>query len=77
MNIKQFRNVAACLSWSLCIGSLAVFDFLGAGMDEQFGNIGRGISIVLSNFKTVTITLWYSYIYRNMFEAYLTNRISN
>ena len=44
------------------IGFLIGLGFLGAGMDEQFGNIEWGISIVKSNFKTIPIPLSYGYI---------------
>ena len=58
------------------IGFLVGLGFLGAGMDEQFGNIEWGISIVVSNLKTVTIPLLYGYICGNMFEASCTKPIS-
>ena len=54
------------------IGFLVGLGFLGAGMDEQFGNIEWGISFVVSNLKTVTIPLLYGYICGNIFEASLT-----
>ncbi len=54
------------------IGFLVGLGFLGAEMDEQFGNIDWGISVVISNFKTVTIPLLYGYICGKMFEASLT-----
>ena len=57
------------------IGFLIGLGFLGAGMDEQFGNIEWGISIVISNFKTVTIPLLYGYICGKMFEASLTKPV--
>ncbi len=57
------------------IGFLVSLGFLGAGMDEQFGNIEWGISIVISNFKTITIPLLYGYICGKMFEASLTNPV--
>ena len=57
------------------IGFLVGLGFLGAGMDEQFGNIEWGISIVVSNLKTVTIPLLYGYILGNMLEASLTQPI--
>ena len=59
------------------IGFLVGLGFLGAGMDEQFGNIEWGISIVVSNLKTVTIPLLYGYICGNMLEASLTNPITD
>ncbi len=59
------------------IGFLVGLGFLGAGMDEQFGNIEWGISIVISNFKTVTIPLLYGYICGNMLEASLTKPITD
>ena len=58
------------------IGFLIGLGFLGAGMDEQFGNIEWGVSILVSNLKTVTIPLLYGYICGNMFEASLTQPIS-
>ena len=58
------------------IGFLVGLGFLGAGMDEQFGNIEWGISIIVSNLKTVTIPLLYGYICGNMFEASCTKPIS-
>ena len=57
------------------IGFLVGLGFLGAGMDEQFGNIEWGISIVISNFKAVTIPLLYGYICGKMFEASLTKPV--
>ena len=57
------------------IGFLVGLGFLGAGMDEQFGNIEWGISIVISNFKTVTIPLLYGYICGKMFEAFMTKPV--
>ena len=57
------------------IGFLVGLGFLGAGMDEQFGNIKWGNSIVISNFKTVTIPLLYGYICGKMFEASLTKPV--
>ena len=57
------------------IGFLVSLGFLGAGMDEQFGNIEWGISIVISNFKTVTIPLLYGYSCGKMFEASLTKPV--
>ena len=57
------------------IGFLVALGFLGAGMDEQFGNIEWGISIVISNFKTITIPLLYGYICGKMFEASLTKPV--
>ena len=57
------------------IGFLVALGFLGAGMDEQFGNIEWGISIVISNFKTVTIPLLYGYICGKMFEASMTKPV--
>ena len=57
------------------IGFLVGLGFLGAGIDEQFGNIEWGISIVISNFKTVTIPLLYGYICGKMFEASLTKPV--
>ena len=59
------------------IGFLVGIGFLGAGMDEQFGNIEWGISIVVSNLKTVTIPLLYGYICGNMLEASLTKPITD
>ena len=59
------------------IGFLVGLGFLGAGMDEQFGNIEWGISIVVSNLKTVTIPLLYGYICGNMLEASLTKPITD
>ena len=59
------------------IGFLVWLGFLGAGMDEQFGNIEKGISIVVSNLKTVTIPLLYGYICGNMLEASLTKPITD
>ena len=58
------------------IGFLVGLGFMGAGMDEQFGNVEWGISIVISNLKTVTIPLLYGYILGNMLEASLTQPIS-
>lgn len=58
------------------IGFLVGLGFLGAGMDEQFGNIEWGISIIVSKLKTVTIPLLYGYICGNMFEASCTKPIS-
>ena len=58
------------------IGFLIGLGLLGAGMDEQFGNIEWGISIVVSNLKTITIPLLYGYIIGNMLEASLTPPIS-
>ena len=58
------------------IGFLIGLGFLGAGMDEQFGNIEWGVSILVSNLKTVTIPLLYGYILGNMLEASLTQPIS-
>ena len=58
------------------VGFLVGLGFLGAGMDEQFGNIEWGISIVVSNLKTITIPLLYGYILGNMLEASLTPPIS-
>ena len=58
------------------IGFLVGLGFIGAGMDEQFGNVEWGISIVISNLKTVTIPLLYGYILGNMLEASLTQPIS-
>ena len=58
------------------IGFLIGLGLLGAGMDEQFGNIKWGISIVVLNLKTITIPLLYGYIIGNMFEASLTPPIS-
>ena len=57
------------------IGFLVGLGFLGAGMDEQFGNVEWGISIVISNLKTVTIPLLYGYILGNMLEASLTEPV--
>ena len=57
------------------IGFLVGLGFVGAGMDEQFGNIEWGISIVISNFKTITIPLLYGYICGKMFEASLTKPV--
>ena len=57
------------------IGFLVSLGFLGAEMDEQFGNIEWGISIVISNFKTLTIPLLYGYICGKMFEASLTKPV--
>ena len=57
------------------IGFLVGLGFLSTGMDEQFENIEWGISIVISNFKTVTIPLLYGYICGKMFEASLTKPI--
>ena len=57
------------------IGFLVGLGFLGAGMDEQFGNIEWGISIVISNFKTITIPLLYGYICGKMFEASSTKPV--
>ena len=57
------------------IGFLVGLGFLGAGIDEKFGNIEWGISIVLSNFKTVTIPLLYGYICGKMFEASFTKPV--
>ena len=57
------------------IGFLVGIGFLGAGIDEQFGNSEWGISIVISNFKTVTIPLLYGYICGKMFEASLTKPV--
>ena len=57
------------------IGFLVGLGFLGARMDEQFGNIEWGISIVISNFKTVTIPLLYGYICGKMFEASMTKPV--
>tara|TARA_X000000950_G_C13887662_1_gene649544 strand:+ start:2251 stop:2700 length:450 start_codon:yes stop_codon:yes gene_type:complete len=54
------------------IGFLVGLGFLGAEMDEQFGNIDWGISVVISSFKTVTIPLLYGYICGKMLEASLT-----
>ena len=54
---------------------LYYLSILGAGMDEQFGNIEWGISIVISNFKTVTIPLLYGYICGKMFEASMTKPV--
>ena len=45
-------------------------------MDEQFENIEWGISIVVSNLKTITIPLLYGYIIGNMLEASLSPPIS-
>ena len=59
------------------IGFLVGLGFLGAGMDEQFGNIEWGISIVISNFKTVTIPLLYGYICGNMLADSLTKPITD
>ena len=58
------------------IGFLIGLGLLGAGMDEQFGNIEWGISIVVSNLKTITIPLLYGYIIGNMLEASLSPPIS-
>ena len=58
------------------IGFLVGLGFMSAGMDEQFGNVEWGISIVISNLKTVTIPLLYGYILGNMLEASLTQPIS-
>ena len=58
------------------IGFLVGLGFIGAGMDEQFGNVEWGISIVISNLKTVTIPLLYGYILGNMLEPSLTQPIS-
>ena len=58
------------------IGFLIGLGLLGAGMDEQFGNIEWGISIVVSNLKTITIPLLYGYIIGNMLEASLSTPIS-
>ena len=58
------------------IGFLIGLGLLGAGMDEQFGNIKWGISIVVSNLKTITIPLLYGYISGNMLEASLSPPIS-
>ena len=57
------------------IGFLVGLGFIGAGMDEQFGNVEWGISILISNLKTVTIPLLYGYILGNMLEASLTQPI--
>ena len=57
------------------IGFLIGLGFLGAGMDEQFGNIEWGVSILVSNLKTVTIPLLYGYILGNMLEASLTEPV--
>ena len=57
------------------IGFLVGLGFIGAGMDEKFGNVEWGISIVISNLKTVTIPLLYGYILGNMLEASLTQPI--
>ena len=54
------------------IGFLIGLGLLGAGMDDQFGNIEWGISIVVSNLKTITIPLLYGYIIGNMLEASLS-----
>ena len=45
-------------------------------MDEQFENIEWGISIVVSNLKTITIPLLYGYSIGNMLEASLSPPIS-
>ena len=58
------------------IGFLIGLGLLGAGMDDQFGNIEWGISIVVSNLKTITIPLLYGYIIGNMLEASLSPPIS-
>ena len=58
------------------IGFLIGLGLLGASMDEQFGNIEWGISIVVSNLKTITIPLLYGYIIGNMLEASLSPPIS-
>jgi len=39
------------------IGFLVALGFLGAGMDEQFGNIEWGISIVISNWLKICIAV--------------------
>ena len=57
------------------IGFLVGLGFLGAGIDEKFGNIEWGISILISNFKTVTIPLLYGYICGKMFEASFTKPV--
>ncbi len=57
------------------IGFLVGLGLLGASMDEQFGNIDWGISIVVSNLKTITIPLLYGYIIGNMLEASMTKSI--
>mgnify|MGYP001421049031 CR=1 FL=1 len=57
------------------IGFLIGLGFLGAGMDGQFGNIEWGVSILVSNLKTVTIPLLYGYILGNMLEASLTEPV--
>ena len=58
------------------IGFLIGLGLLGAGMDDQFGNVEWGISIVVSNLKTITIPLLYGYIIGNMLEASLSPPVS-
>ena len=58
------------------IGFLIGLGLLGAGMDDQFGNIEWGISIMVSNLKTIPIPLLYGYISGNMLEASLSPPIS-
>ena len=71
---KALRKDFILAGW---IGFLVGLGVLGAGMDEQFGNIEWGISIVVSNLKTVTIPLLYGYICGNMLEASLTKPITD
>ena len=69
---KALREDFFLAGW---IGFLVGLGFMGAGMDEQFGNVEWGISIVISNLKTVTIPLLYGYILGNMLEASLTEPV--